>query len=76
VTGYVPNFQLDKSEGIKIHLSHQCENTKVVTSKSSECKILRYLNENDEDELAYDIPPQFTTAWDGSKYVTEVVKHE
>jgi len=76
VNGRVPNIAVDKTDGCQLHLSKECLNSEIITSKVSEMNInIPHPTDPNGDPIERPVPEQFKTIIKGTSLETTAVQH-
>eukprot|EP01088_Endostelium_zonatum_P000873 TRINITY_DN11133_c0_g1_i1.p1 TRINITY_DN11133_c0_g1~~TRINITY_DN11133_c0_g1_i1.p1 ORF type:complete len:499 (+),score=160.06 TRINITY_DN11133_c0_g1_i1:82-1578(+) len=76
VLGRVPNIAVDKTDGCQLHLSKECLDAEIITSKVSEMNInIPHPTDPHGDPIERPVPEQFKTVVKGTSLDTVAVQH-
>jgi len=76
VLGRVPNIAVDKTDGCQLHLSRECLESEIITSKVSEMNInIPHPTDPHGDPIERPVPEQFKTTIKGTSLETTAVQH-
>ena len=73
--GKVPTLLIDKTDGCQLYLGEQATDATIICSKSSECNVSTPGPTPDDDCIESALPEQFSSVFEGGKWITTPVSH-